>query len=687
MMRELAEAATRPETPDLDGAYPRLSQAQLDTLEPYGERRPVRAGEALFVEGDPSELFHIVLAGRVALIEGYGTDDQRVVRVHGPRWFLGELSLLAGQTEFFTAVVVEDGEVLALPVDGLRAAVSGNPALGDEILRACLVRRTLAIGLGVGFRIVGSRYSQDTRRLRDFAMRNRLPHRFIDVESDPAAENLLRQFGIGPDETPVVIWRDRVLRNPSNAELAQLVGLRTVARGESSRDLLIVGAGPAGLATSVYGASEGLRTVAVDAVAIGGQAATTSRIENYLGFPAGISGGELADRAAIQARKFGARTSVPATAQQLTRDDGHYRVRFADRTDVLARSVVLATGARYRKLPVPRLEEFEKISVYYTATPMEAQICVNDPVVVVGGGNSAGQAAIFLADHVRKIRLVVREQRLDEYMSRYLADRIERDPRIEVLLHTEVRELLGDKSLEAVVVEDNESGQRRSLEVRELFVFIGADPCTDWLTGTLGLDSGGYVLTGVAAVRAGNGQFNELGAAAHDAGDHPTRSVRGRRRPHRMLRIRAETTKNRRERVVPYSAPTGVLLSSYLADRATISRARGPLFLSESRRNHAQPLSLWTWSKVVHRIALAAGVPRFSTHTTRHLCLTDLARMGWELHAITIFAGHRYTDSTLAYIHLSGRDLATKLAKGMEHVHAWRVAMLTGAATAAGPAR
>jgi thioredoxin reductase (NADPH) len=510
---DLAEAASLPETPNLDGAYPRLGQAQLDTLQPYGQRRPIQGGEVLFVEGDPSESLYIILAGRVAMVEGYGTDEQRVVRVHGPGRFLGELSLLTGQTEFYTAVALDNGEVLVVPVEGLRAVVSGNPALGDDILRACLIRRTMAIGLGVGFRILGSCYSQDTRRLRDFAMRNRLPHRFLDLENDPTAENLLRQFGLEPDETPVVVWRDRVLRNPSNAELAQLVGLTTVAGGESACDLLVVGAGPAGLAAAVYGASEGLTTIVVDAVAIGGQAATSSRIENYLGFPAGISGGELADRAAIQARRFGARTSVPATAQQLTRDDGHYRIRFADGTEVFARTVVLATGARYRKLPVPRLEEFEETSIYYAATPIEAQLCVNDPVVVVGGGNSAGQATIFLADHVGKIHLVVREHQLDEYMSRYLADRIERDPRINVLLHTEIRELLGDKSLRAVVVQDNESGQQRTLEARELFVFIGATPCTDWLAGTLALGSGGYVLTGADTARAANGQFDNLGRA------------------------------------------------------------------------------------------------------------------------------------------------------------------------------
>jgi thioredoxin reductase (NADPH) len=511
--RDLADAAALPETPDLEGAYPRLSQAQLGALEAHGERRVMRSGEVLFVEGDRSESLYVVLAGRVAMVEGYGTDEQRVVRVHGPGRFLGELSLLTGQTEFFTAVALQDGEVLVVPMAGLRAVVSRESALGDDILRACLVRRTLAIGLGVGFRIVGSRYSQDTRRLRDFVMRNRLPHRFIDLESDPTAENLLRQVGVGPADTPVVVWRDRVLRNPSNAELAQLVGLATVAGSESTCDLLVVGAGPAGLAAAVYGASEGLTTVVVDAVAIGGQAATSSLIENYLGFPAGISGGELADRAAIQARKFGARTSVPATAQKLIRDDGHYRIRCADGPEVSARTVVLATGARYRKLPVPRVKEFEKTSIYYAATPMEAQLCVNDPVVVVGGGNSAGQATIFLADHVGKIRLVVREHRLDEYMSRYLADRIERDPRIEVLLHTEIRELLGDKSLEAVVVQDNKSGVHRTLEASELFVFIGAAPCTDWLVGTLALDSGGYVLTGADAARVANGQCDELGRA------------------------------------------------------------------------------------------------------------------------------------------------------------------------------
>ncbi|MGH4027202.1 MAG: FAD-dependent oxidoreductase [Pseudonocardiaceae bacterium] len=507
---DLAEAAALPETPDVDGAFPRLTQAQLDVFETAGERRSVRAGEILFTEGEPSPSCYAILDGRVAMVAGYLTDEQRVVRVHGPGRFLGELSVLTGQPELFTAVALQDGMVIAVPAERLRALVAHDSVFGDEILRVCMIRRTLAIGLGAGFRIIGSRYSLDTRRLRDFAMRNRRPHRFVDLEADPTAERLLRQLGVGPDDTPVVVWRDRVLRNPSNAELAQLVGLSPSPGGTETCDLTVIGAGPAGLVTAVYGASEGLSTLALDAVAVGGQAATSARIENYLGFPAGISGGELADRAAIQARKFGARISVPAAAVALTQDEGNYRIRLEDGAEVFTRTVVLATGARYRKLPVPRVADFEKTSIYYAATLMEAQLCTADPVVVVGGGNSAGQATVFLADHAGRLRLVVRERRLDENMSRYLADRIERDPRIEVVLHAEVRELLGDQVLEAVVVQDNETGVLRTLEAKELFVFIGADPCTEWVADAVALDSGGYVLTGADAARVANGDVEDL---------------------------------------------------------------------------------------------------------------------------------------------------------------------------------
>jgi thioredoxin reductase (NADPH) len=357
------------------------------------------------------------------------------------------------------------------------------------------------------------RYSPDTHRLRDFAVRNRLPHRFLDVEEDPGAESLLRHFGVGPSDTPVVIWRERMLRNPSTAKLAERIGLRTVSKPEAAvADLVVVGAGPAGLGAAVYGASEGLVTVVVDAVATGGQAATSSRIENYLGFPAGISGAELAERAVVQAKKFGARITVPGEGVTLRREDGHYRLRLADGADVLSRTVVIATGARYRKLPLARLEEFEETSVYYAATMMEAQQCVGNPVVVVGGGNSAGQAALFLANRAAGVRLVICGSALDQDMSRYLSDRISGDPRIEVLVHTEVRELLGDGVLTAVVLHDSVSAKRWTVEVSELFVFIGATPCTGWLADILALDSRGYVLTGAAAARAGNdAMFGELG--------------------------------------------------------------------------------------------------------------------------------------------------------------------------------
>ena len=296
-----------------------------------------------------------------------------------------------------------------------------------------------------------------------------------------------------------MIWRgQQVLRNPSNAELGRLLGLRAPPAPGEVCDLVIVGAGPAGLAAAVYATSDGLDALVLDSTATGGQAATSSRIENYLGFPEGISGAELADRALIQARKFGARISVPAEATELGRRGGNHVVALDDGEGLECRTVLIATGARYRKLDVPRLEEFEKSSVYYAATPIEAQQCVGDPVAVVGGGNSAGQATLFLSRYAVSVRLIVREDELTEYMSRYLADRIERSANIEVLLHSEVRELVGDDELEAVVVEDNHSGTRSSLEARALFVFIGTDPCTGWLAGELERDDGGYILTGPA---------------------------------------------------------------------------------------------------------------------------------------------------------------------------------------------
>jgi thioredoxin reductase (NADPH) len=490
------------ETPDLSGAFPRLGEARIRTLEAAGERRRVARGEVLIAEGEPEDTFFVVLSGRVAVVEGLGSPDQRVVRVHGPGRFLGELGVLTGQVAFFSTVVVDAGEVLAVPAERLRALAASDQAFGDEVLHAYLVRRSLALGEGIGFRIVGSRYSPGIRKLREFAARNRLPHRFVDLETDPTAERLLRELGVGPDDTPIVLFRNRLLRNPSTTELAAAFGLRDAGDGDEVCDLVVVGAGPAGLAAAVYGASEGLDTAVLDAVASGGQAARTSKIENYLGFPAGISGGELAERAVLQTEKFGARRQVPAEVVGLERGDGHFVLRLAEGGEVAARSVVVATGVRVRRLPVQRLEEFEETCVYYAATAVEARQCVGDPVVVVGGGNSAGQAAVFMADHAAQVRMVVREKSLDEYMSRYLADRIARDPRIEVHLHSEVRELEGENGrLEAVVVEDTATGERSRFPARDLMVFIGGEPCTAWLPDSVAVDAGGYVLTGQAARR------------------------------------------------------------------------------------------------------------------------------------------------------------------------------------------
>ncbi|MEU0971067.1 FAD-dependent oxidoreductase [Streptomyces sp. NPDC005917] len=488
------------ESPDVYGAYPRLSDDQVARLAEHGRRRPVNSGDVLIREGERCEAFYVVLSGSVAILEDYGTPEEHLLRVHGPGRFIGELGLLHGQVAFYTAVVRDPGEVLALSMDQLRHLVTRDPTLGDLVLRACLGRRALLVGQGAGFRIIGSRYSPDTRRLREFAARNRLPHRWIDLETDQEAEALLRRFGVGPQETPLVIWRDTtLLRNPDNAELARLIGLPPLPAQQDRGDLLIVGAGPAGLAAAVNAASEGLGTTVVEALATGGQAGTTSRIDNCFGFPSGISGAELTERGVLQAGKFGALISVPAEATRIEPRDDHYAVGFGDGSEITARAVLLATGARYRRLRVPGIERLEGTSVHYSATVYEAQQCRSDPVAVIGGGNSAGQAVLFLAGYAPRVYLLVRGSSLDAHMSRYLIDQVERHPKVRVLLHTEVTEVIGDQVLEALEAVDHSTGERHRIEVRALFVFTGADPHTQWLSGTLALDARGFILTGAEA--------------------------------------------------------------------------------------------------------------------------------------------------------------------------------------------
>jgi thioredoxin reductase (NADPH) len=490
------------ETPDSYGAYPRLTADQITRLTALGQQRSVPAHEHLFHAGDRNCDFYVVLSGTVAVVETDSTAGNRVISVHGPGRFLGELGLLTGEAAYYDAVALAEAAVLAVPADRLRELVARDPALGDLILRAYLIRRSLLVELGVGPRIIGSRYSPDTRRLRDFAARNRLPARWLDLEDDADAESLLNQLGIRPEDTPIVILHDqRVLRNPGNAELAAAIGLPAPLRRRATCELLVVGAGPAGLSAAVYGAADGMQTLVIEGTASGGQAGTSSRIENYLGFPSGISGDELAVRAMLQAEKFGAQFAIPAEATGAKLTDGQCTVRLAGERSVTGRLLVIATGARYRRPDIPRLEHFEPTSVYYAASQVEALLCRDAPVVIIGGGNSAGQAAVFLSRHAAEVTVVARDSDLAERMSRYLIDQLDRTANIRVLVKSQVRELIGTDTLEAVAVKDH-AGTRQVIQSRALFIFIGAVPSTPWLGDIVALDQHGFVRTGDDAMRA-----------------------------------------------------------------------------------------------------------------------------------------------------------------------------------------
>jgi thioredoxin reductase (NADPH) len=484
------------ETPDSHEAFPRLSTDQLDVLEGWGERRSTEVGDVLYRVGEGVGEVFVVLSGRVGIVAS-DLDGERLIQVHGQGRLLGELGMLQGQPALFGARVVQAGEIVAVPSGQLGDVARQDSVLGETILRAYLIRRSHLIDGGAGMRIVGSSYAPDTRRLLEFATRNRLPHKWIDLEKDPDADAFLHRMNVASKDTPVVVLgRGRLLRNPSNSVLATELGLRTSLTDATVCDLLVVGAGPAGLAASVYGASDGLEVTTVDATAVGGQASTTSRIENYLGFPAGISGAELTERAGVQAARFGARVIVPAAVTALTSAGDHFRTELDGHDQVRARALIVASGARYRRLDVPGLARFETANVYYEATVNERHACGVEPVAVIGGGNSAGQAAVFLADTARVVYLLVRDPNLGAKMSGYLADQIVSDRRIKVMTHTQIRELHGDAYLTSIEVEDTVNGARTDLIVRALFVFIGAQPQSAWLTGVVELDEHGFVLTG-----------------------------------------------------------------------------------------------------------------------------------------------------------------------------------------------
>jgi thioredoxin reductase (NADPH) len=489
-------AAGLPETPDVDGTSPRLDEGQMARLLELGRSRSVTHGDVLFAAGDAGADFFVIESGSVAIVQGHGAEN-RVIAVFGQRQFLGEISLLTGQRLYLSGVVSGAGTVSQIPVEKLREIVAEDKTLSDIILGAFIARRSFLIEAETGIRLIGSRYSPDSRRLREFLARNRMPHQWIDLEEDDDAEALLGQLAIEPDQTPVVIASGgEILRNPTNSKLGRSIGLGSSGAPPALCDVVVVGAGPAGIAASLYAASEGLDVQDVEAVASGGQAGTSSRIENYFGFPAGVSGSELAQRGGVQALKFGARLTVPAAAVRMTSEPGRHEIELSTGETAAGRTVVVATGAQYRRLQVPRLDEFEGGGVYYAATQAEAQLCAGVPVLIVGGGNSAGQAAMFLSRHASQCRLLIRGGDLGKSMSRYLVDQIERNETIEVCLHSEVTELGGDRELETVTVTDNRSGERSAVPAKALFVFIGALPHTEWLQGQLATDDDGFLLTG-----------------------------------------------------------------------------------------------------------------------------------------------------------------------------------------------
>jgi len=494
---------------DHEHAFPRLTAAEVDALRPRGTVRAVDAGTVLFAEGDRDFSFFVVLSGAVEIVDA-SRGALRTVAVHEPGEFTGDVDMVSGRAALITARVSRPGEVLALDAAALRRVVTELPELAELILTAFLTRRTLLIDGGfAGVKIIGSRFSPAAHALREFATRNAIPFTWLDLETDPDAEALLRTMGVPASATPVVIGRDaRWVSNPSVVAFARYMGLEPRLDAGDVYDLIVVGAGPAGLAASVYAASEGLRTLTIDAAAAGGQAGTSSRIENYVGFPTGISGADLAGSALLQAQRFGAQFSVPRRVAALRSDHGDRVVVLEDGTELRARAVLVASGIEYTRLAVPRLSEFEGAGVYYAATDMEARLCTGDAAVVIGGGNSAGQAAVYLARHARQVHLVIRGADLGKSMSRYLVDRVERLENVTVHRGREIAALEGTRGLSGVRLRatqvrdasgDDAVGTDESrIATRALFVFVGAVPHTEWLRGCLALDAKGFVLTGEA---------------------------------------------------------------------------------------------------------------------------------------------------------------------------------------------
>jgi thioredoxin reductase (NADPH) len=477
-------------------AFPRLDDADIAALTTIASRRRLRDGEPLFEAGGHRGGFFVVLAGAVEIVDRSG-DEPRTVIVHQPGEFTGDIDILSRRRPVVSAIARGDTEVLHIPSTDIRRIITERPALGEIILRAFIARRELLVESGFqGLRVIGSERSRDVFRIREFLTRNQVPFTWVGVEAEPAVGELFQSLGLTQEDMPAVaLGSGALLRNPSVRALAEAVGLKRPLDGRVY-DLVVVGAGPAGLAAAVYGASEGLSTLVLEGVAPGGQAGASTKIENYLGFPTGINGADLMGRAVLQAQKFGAEFSTPSPALELDVSGPRPIVRIEGGERVEARCLLIATGADYRKLDVPDRERFDGLGVYYAATQTELVSCRGSEVVVVGGGNSAGQAIVFLAAHMRRVRVLLRGGDLGKSMSSYLVDRIQAINNVELLYHTQIGGMFGDATLEAVEVENTRTGERRRVATPALFSFIGAVPRTSWLPSQIETDAKGFIRTG-----------------------------------------------------------------------------------------------------------------------------------------------------------------------------------------------
>ena len=482
-------------------AFPTLEQSLIDDLSRCSSvtTKTYRDGQTLFSVGDRDFKFFIVKSGEVEIVDHSG-DQPKTVTVHRKGQFTGDVSHLTGNPAVVSAVARGDTEVYEVSGDTLRRILNQCPTAGDIILQAFIARRQLlrASADFTGLRVIGSRYSTDTFRVRDFLAKNRVLFTWTDVETDPNVDLLLKGFGVSEADTPIIACSSMLLlRNPSNRELADRIGIRRPVE-QTLYDLIVVGAGPAGLAAAVYGASEGLRTLVLDSTAPGGQAGSSMRIENYLGFPTGITGSELTDRAILQANKFGAHLSVSTPVSSLMFDKTYPVLRLDGDETVTTKCLLIATGVEYRRLNAERCEQFEGRGVYYAATHNEAQVYKGAQVVLVGGGNSAGQAAVFLSQHASHVLLVIRGDDFYKHMSSYLAKRIEQTPNIELLRNSTVQRMNGDGHLNSIEIANSKTGEKRTVETPAVFSFIGAVPRTDWLPPEIEKDEKGFVRTGAS---------------------------------------------------------------------------------------------------------------------------------------------------------------------------------------------